>query len=108
MILDSRDLEIELKDKSTDSDRRKAIKELKYEVVNDGGNPDDWKYGITFIHEDDFTDYCEELAYDCGFLGSKWKGGNPLDYCVDWDKWARDCRNEYAEIEFENQIYLYR
>jgi hypothetical protein len=31
-----------------------------------------------------------------------------LSLCVDWDKWAHDCRNEYAEIEFENQIYLYR
>jgi|TARA_Y100000033_G_scaffold22396_1_gene21154 hypothetical protein len=108
MILDSRYLEDELNNKSTDSDRIKAIKELKYEVVNDGGNPDDWECGIIFIHEDDFTEYCEELAYDCGYLENLRREENPLAYCVDWDKWARDCAVNYAQIEFEGKTYLYR
>ena len=106
MTLDSRDLEEELKDKRTDSDRIKAIKTLKDEVVS--FSPNDWEYGITFIHEDDFTDYCEELAYDCGYLENLRREENPLAYCVDWDKWARDCAVNYAQIEFEGKTYLYR
>jgi hypothetical protein len=108
MALDSRDLEDELKDNRSDSDRIKAIKQLKDEVINDGGHPNDWGDGITFIHEDDFTDYCEELAYEVGYLEDLRKETNPLSYCIDWDKWARDCKNDYAEIEFEGQTYLYR
>ena len=107
MVLDSRDLEEELNDKRTDSDRIKAIKKLKYEIINER-LASDWEYGIIFIHEDDYTDYCEELAYDCGYLENLKREQNPLSFCVDWDKWASYLRHDYSEIEFENETYLYR
>tara|TARA_R100000697_G_scaffold120810_1_gene146633 strand:- start:683 stop:1015 length:333 start_codon:yes stop_codon:yes gene_type:complete len=105
---DSRNLEEELKDKSTDSDRIKAIKELKHEVMNYGGHPNDWEDGITFVHESYFTEYCEELAYDCGYLENLRREENPIAYCIDWDKWARDCSVDYTQVEFEGETYLYR
>ena len=64
-IFDSRDLLDELKtlDKEYDEERIEAIKELIEEV-----GKDNFDMGVTFIRENYWVQYCEDLAYDCGYL----------------------------------------
>ena len=102
-ILDSRDLEKELKDIETDQERKKAIKELKEECQNYG-----WEYGINFINEDYWEDYCKDFAEDCGYLNMRSDTFNPLESCIDWEKWSDLMKQDYSEIEFDGTWYYYR
>ena len=78
-ILDSRDLEEELKNPHTEEERKKAIKQLKKETENYG-----WEHGIIFISEMEWEDYCQNFAEDCGYLETLTNGHmNPLQYCID-------------------------
>ena len=64
-IFDSRDLLDELKtlDKIDDLDRIAEIEELIEEVGRDN-----FEMGVTFIRENYWEQYCEDTAYDLGFL----------------------------------------
>jgi len=67
---------------------------------------DDWRYGVHFIHESDFEDEMRELAEGCGYI----RGGedNPLLNYIDWEAWARDCRNDYSVFEANGQTFYVR
>ena len=64
-IFDSRDLLDELKtlDKIDDLDRIAEIEELIEEVGRDN-----FEMGVTVIREGYWVDYCEDMAYEFGFL----------------------------------------
>ena len=64
-IFDSRDLLDELKtlDKEDDEERIEAIEELIEEV-----GEDNFEMGVAFIRENYWVEYCEDTAYDFGFL----------------------------------------
>ncbi len=58
------------------------------------------------IAESEFEDYCQELAEDCGYVAHT--DQNPLLNYIDWERWAKDCRYDYTEFEFEDVTYLVR
>ena len=76
-IFDSRDLLDELKtlDKEDDEERIKAIEELIEEVGEDNFEA----MGVTFIRENYWVQYCEDMAYDFGYLDGR-DDNNPIHY----------------------------
>ena len=99
---DSRDLEEELNNKETDKERMEAIKELKEETENYG-----WDHGIYFIPEENWEEYCQDFAYDCGYL-DRHNEFSPLESCIDWKKWSDLMAMDYSTVTFEGNDYYYR
>lgn len=66
----------------------------------------EWDHGIGFIREDEFEDYCRELASDCGYV--KDGGDNPLMQCIDWAQWAELCQQDYSSTEIDGRTFYYR
>jgi hypothetical protein len=109
--LDSRDLEKELEEleereedkdyplSETEQQELKELKELKEECENCG-----WDYGICFIPDYEFEDYCRELADDCYSLDNN----NPLSNHIDWESWANACDMDYSDVDFRGTTYKYR
>lgn len=66
----------------------------------------EWDYGITFIPEDEFEEYCKELVKDCGFISRD----TPMliQNNIDWAGVAEDMKMDYSEVEFRGVSYLYR
>ena len=102
-IIDSRDLLDELKtlDKIDDLDRIAEIEELIEEVGRDN-----FEMGVTFIRENYWVEYCEELAYDCGYLHKN--DDNPIHYHIDWQGWADAVAMDYSQTEFDGDDYHWR
>ena len=103
-IFDSRDLLDELKtlDKIDDLDRIAEIEELIEEVGRDN-----FEMGVAFIREIYWESYCEDLAYDCGFLDRQ-DDNNPLHYHIDWQSWADAVAMDYSQTEFNGDNYYWR
>lgn len=107
--LDSRNLEEELNElleakenkEDYDEERLKALEELKEECEHYG-----WNDGIIFIPESEWEDYCEEFAYDCGYLDRH--NNNPLSYCIDWSQWAESMTQDYSTVDFDGDTYYWR
>ena len=93
-ILDSRDLEEELKNPHTEEERKKAIKQLKKETENYG-----WEHGIIFISEMEWEDYCQNFAEDCGYLDNT-EVPTFITNHIDWESvWSRELRFDYFEVD---------
>ena len=103
-ILDSRDLLDELKtlDKEDDDERIKEIEDLIEEV-----GEDNFDMGVTFIREGYWVDYCEELAYDCGYLDRQ-SDYNPIHNYIDWEGWADAVEMDYSQSDFDGDTYYWR
>ena len=105
-IIDSRDLleELETLDEedSYDKERIEMIDDLKEEV-----GKDNFEMGVTFIRENYWVQYCEDLAYDCGYLDRQ-DDSNPLQYHIDWQGWADAVEMDYSQINFDGDTYYWR
>ena len=101
--LDSRDLEEQLNNLDTDNETKEAIKELKKECENYG-----WEHGIHFISEYYWEDYCRDFASDCGYLEMRSDTFNPLESCIDWEKWSNEMAMYYSQSDFEGTTYYWR
>ena len=88
-VIDSRNLLEELKtlDKIDDLDRIAEIEELIEEVGRD---------------------YCEDTAYDFGYLDGNPNGYNPLSNYIDWQGWADAVAMDYNQTEFDGDNYYWR
>lgn len=64
----------------------------------------EWKFGITFINEDYFTDYCEELCRDCGYISDNFPGWIQID----WESTANNIRVDYNEVKYRGETYICR
>lgn len=60
----------------------------------------------TMIPEEDFEEYCEDFAYDVGYIERN--DSNPLHAFIDWEGWAESLKQDYQEVDFEGQTYLIR
>ena len=100
-VLDSRDL-LKMLDKEDDEERIKEIEDLIEEV-----GEDNFDMGVTFIRENYWVEYCEELAYDCGYLDRS-PDYNPLNNYIDWQGWADAVAMDYSQIDFNNDTYYWR
>ena len=116
-IFDSRDLLDELKTLKKEKElnkklnidvidheeeRIKAIEELIEEVEEDN-----FEMGVTFIREGYWVDYCEQLAYDCGYLDRQ-DDSNPLHFYIDWKGWADALAMDYDQTKFNGYNYYWR
>jgi len=105
-ILDSRDLLEELKtldeEDSYDKERIEMIDDLKEEV-----GKDNFEMGVTFIRENYWVEYCEELAYDCGYVSSR-DEYNPISNHIDWQGWADAVEMDYSQSDFDGDTYIWR
>lgn len=85
-----------------DADEYAALIEFRDEY--DGQFGDSFEDGITFIHEDYFTDAMKELCEDVGYLPE----GTPDWLVIDWDETADNLRVDYSEAEFRGSTYWAR
>lgn len=115
--LDLRDLAEEYKellereqgpDKPLDEDekaRLAALSDLESQLWN-GDLSEYAENEVTMIPEEDFEDYAQEFAEDVGYVPKH--SDNPLFSYIDWTSWAEDMKNDYAEVTFEDRVYLIR
>jgi len=89
----------------TDQIRLSALKELENQLDSSLIEASDNEPQI--IHEDEWLDYCKQLASDCDFIGGKVKN-NPLLYHIDWESWADEVMTDYECIVFDGNQYMYR
>lgn len=64
----------------------------------------EFNYGVTLIHEDDFTDYVKDLLEDCGYIPKVF----PSWIEIDWEATTDNVRQDYMEVEYEERYYLCR
>ena len=114
-IFDSRDLLDELKTLKKEKELNKKlnidvidheeerIKEIE-ELIEEVGE-DNFEMGVAFIRENYWVQYCEDLAYDCGYLDRQ---ENPLHYHIDWQGWADAVEMDYSQIDFDGDTYYWR
>lgn len=108
-ILDTRDLEEELRDlegmepEEMDEEERERLASLESLRDEVGG---EWSYGVALIPESDWEGYCQELADELGYVSDL--RNNPLYNCIDWSKWADEVRMDYSAVDFDGEEYLYR
>ena len=104
-VIDSRNLLEELKtlDKIDDLDRIAEIEELIEEVGRDYCED-----GITFISERYWVQYCEDTAYEYGYVDGNPNGYNPLSNYIDWQGWANAVAMDYNQTEFDGDTYHWR
>ena len=77
------------------------IEKLEEEVSSS-----EWDFGITFISEDEFEDYCKQLVEDCGYLSKELPFF--ISSNIDWAGVADDLRVDYLEVEYQGVTYLFR
>ncbi len=64
----------------------------------------DWKYGVTIIHQDYFTEYTEEMLKECGYLPNDL----PSWIEIDMEKTAENVKVDYTEAEYNGVTYYAR
>lgn len=85
-----------------DAEELKKLEDLRDEVgerrgrINDEGGP--------FVHEDDFTEYAQELCEDIGDVPRDL----PSYIEIDWDRTANNLKVDYSSVEWDGDTYLYR
>jgi hypothetical protein len=74
------------------------------ELQNELEQTDDYRYGITVIREDHFTDYCKEFLQDCGYI----KKDMPYWIEIDYESTANNMKADYTEVEYDGDTYYAR
>lgn len=64
----------------------------------------EFQYGETLIHEDYFTEYCEQLCQDCGYISKDF----PCWIEIDWEATAANISADYSQCEYQGEQYLFR
>lgn len=59
------------------------------------------------VAEDEWEDYCRDMAENCGYLDGKVRD-NPLYQHIDWKSWADNVADDYMTVEYDGQTYYYR
>lgn len=65
----------------------------------------EFSFGETLIDEDDFEEYCEDFVNDCYGLRDI---PQLIKNNIDWAGIADDMKQDYSEIEYQGNTYLYR
>jgi antirestriction protein len=86
------------------SDELNSIREID-ELENDVDNGE-FEFGTTLIEEDSFEDYCEEFVEDSGYINRDIP--SLIRNNIDWKGIAEDMKQDYSEVEFRGDTYLYR
>ena len=119
-IFDSRDLLDELKTLKKEKELNKKLnidvidyEEERIEAIEDlieEVGKDNFEMGVTFVRSNYWVSYCEDCAYDFGFISSPYgkSDTNPLWYHIDWESWADSMAQDYDQIEFDGDDYYWR
>ena len=119
-IFDSRDLLDELKTLKKEKELNKKLnidvidyEEERIEAIEDlieEVGKDNFEMGVTFVRSNYWVSYCEDCAYDFGFISSPYgkSDTNPLWYHIDWESWADSMAQDYDQIEFDGDNYYWR
>lgn len=65
---------------------------------------EDWEYGVTFIREDYFVAYTEEMLKETGYF----TGDLPWWIVIDWDATADHVKEDYTEFTLDGNTYYAR
>lgn len=60
-------------------------------------------WAVQFIREDEFENYCERFAIDCGDISEE----SGVYAYVDWERYADGIRIDYTSITYNGEEYLY-
>lgn len=60
--------------------------------------------GVSLIPESEFVEYAEQLCKENGYVDKN----IPWWIVIDWDATANNIRQDYSEVEFEGETYLYQ
>lgn len=74
-------------------------------ILEEIGDYDEMPYGVTFIRDDYFEDYAQELADDIGAINAD--AAWPTNY-IDWEAAANALKDDYSLVEIEGTEYWYR
>ena len=66
---------------------------------------EDWEYGAVLVRDSYFVEYAMELAEDIGAIedAARWP-----NYCIDWERAARDLQMDYTQVTFDGVDYWVR
>jgi hypothetical protein len=100
-ILDLRDI---IEQKATDPETYEAWKkalwdDAGYEIDDVAENEP------TMIPAYDFTEYAQELAEEIGAISHNQNWPN---YCIDWERAARELKMDYSSVEVNGETYYFR
>lgn len=84
----------------TELEAIEAINTLEDEVGEEFG------YGTALIEEYEFEDYCQEFVGDCGYISKDTP--QLIKNNIDWSGIADDMRQDYSEVNFRGETYLFR
>ena len=65
----------------------------------------DWEHGEQIIRDSYFRMFAQELAAETGAIDANAKWPN---YCVDWDRAARELQMDYTPVDFGGITYWIR
>ena len=117
-IFDSRDLLDELKTLKKEKELNKKLNvdvidyeeeriEAIEELIEEVGE-DNFEMGVAFIRENYWEEYCEDMAYDFGYLDGNPNDYNPLHFHIDWQGWADAVAMDYSQTKFDGDNYYWR
>lgn len=113
-VIDSRTIQVRIEELEeieyythTSSDELSFLFSFKDEI----DECDKWDDGITFIHENHFTEYIGELLADCHPELLTQINNLPEWLCrhitIDWKGIADDMKPDYTVIEYKGHTYYY-
>ena len=95
---DNEDVEEWRDDKVYDFEHIDEINELEDEIT-------EFPFGETLIPNDDFTEYCKDMAEDCYNLKDV---PDFIKYNINWNGVASDLEVGYSSVTYQGKTYLYR
>jgi hypothetical protein len=101
ILLDEEEIQSWKEDWSDELQEIEDIDDLEDEINNG-----EFDYGTTLIPEDYFVEYCKDLVSDIGDLPRDLP--SYIENNIDWDGVADDLKQDYSEVEFRGETYLYR
>ena len=105
-IIDSREVieRIAWLELDTDEDDQEELTAL-LDLQEQAEGYSDWPHGATLIRDTYFESYAQELAEDIGALNDTDQWPN---YCIDWERAARELQYDYTSVEFDGVTYWIR
>ena len=87
------------------SDWEEELKQIE-EIDTIENECSEFSFGETLIDEDDFEEYCQEFIEDCGYISKDMP--MIISNNIDWAGIADGMKQDYSEIEYQGNTYLYR
>lgn len=111
-IIDSRDvldriaeLQADISDGGLTADEESELESLLKLSGEAEDYAPDWQYGEVMVRDSYFQTYAQELADDIGAIPSD--AAWPLT-CIDWERAARELRQDYTSVDFDGVTYWVR